>query len=633
MKTIASFKTMTRRALPILFLAVCLATYPSAATLTYSYDAAGRLTLVNYGDGAATRYTYDASGNLLSQAGLTTTLALASANPAISIGENSTLTITISFTQSTNTTITLSSSNLLVGTVPAAVVLPANTASVTVAVAGVGVGTTTITATLPAALGSRSAAFAVTVDVAGLPQTSFNIVNRGGFSITSLGAAGPLAAGYARIQAAAGSTTPAGLAFFGLRQNGILVTEAGVPASPLITSGRIYADVDGPVNTGVAMANPNAVAVTVNYNFSDAAGNNFGAGSTVLAAGEQKAAFLNQAPFNGSGTILGTFSFTSTAPIAVIALRGLNNERNEFLITTLPVASLDPPPVGQTVVLSHFADGGGWTTQVVLVNASDESLNGTVQFFSQGDATVPGQPVAVTIDGVTASSFVYGIPPRSSRRFRTSGAGTAIRAGSARIVPAPSYRPPTGLGIFGFKKDGFTVTEAGVPATTGSTALRMYAEASTTIQTGLAIANLAANSVTVFFELTTLAGAPTGLAGQVTVPANGQTALFLSQIPGFGSLPTPFQGVLRISTTSAAGLSLVGLRGRTNERGDFLITTTPPVDENAPASSAELIFPHFVDGGGYTTQFVLFSGAVGQAAVGTLKFFGQGGQPLNLKFK
>ena len=86
------------------------------------------------------------------------------------------------------------------------------------------------------------------------------------------------------------------------------------------------------------------------------------------------------------------------------------------------------------------------------------------------------------------------------------------------------------------------------------------------------------------------------------------------------------QGVLRIS--SAAAITVVGLRGRYNERGDFLITTTPPVAENEPASAAEMVFPHIVEGAGYTTQFILFSGRPAQASSGTLKFLSQAGQPL-----
>jgi hypothetical protein len=77
-------------------------------------------------------------------------------------------------------------------------------------------------------------------------------------------------------------------------------------------------------------------------------------------------------------------------------------------------------------------------------------------------------------------------------------------------------------------------------------------------------------------------------------------------------------------------VAVVSLRTRYNERGEFLITTTPATNEGSPSSSAELVFPHIVDGGGYATQFALFSGISGQATTGTLRFFGQDGQALNL---
>src|SRR5207249_3484254 len=114
-------------------------------------------------------------------------------------------------------------------------------------------------------------------------------------------------------------------------------------------------------------------------------------------------------------------------------------------------------------------------------------------------------------------------------------------------------------------------------------------------------------------------------------PAGGQTAKFLSQIPGLESLAPPFQGVVRVSSSSL--LSVIGLRGRYNEHGDFLITTTPPVDESATATDAELVFPHFVQGGGYTTQFILFSGSAGQQSSGTLRFFSQSGEVINVRLR
>jgi hypothetical protein len=70
-------------------------------------------------------------------------------------------------------------------------------------------------------------------------------------------------------------------------------------------------------------------------------------------------------------------------------------------------------------------------------------------------------------------------------------------------------------------------------------------------------------------------------------------------------LPKPFKGFVRISSVDNSDLAVVGLRGRTNERADFLVTTTPPVNENSTAAS-HTIFPHFADGGGFTTEFVMY---------------------------
>jgi hypothetical protein len=109
--------------------------------------------------------------------------------------------------------------------------------------------------------------------------------------------------------------------------------------------------------------------------------------------------------------------------------------------------------------------------------------------------------------------------------------------------------------------------------------------------------------------------------------------MFLNQVQGFAGLPAAFQGVLRIAAGAGTGISVVGLRGRFNERKDFLITTTPTVNEDDTASAQETAFPHFVDSGGYTTQFILLSGVKDQAASGKMRFFSQTGEPLLLHFR
>ena len=450
------------------------------------------------------------------------------------------------------------------------------------------------------------------------PVSSFTISNRGALSLTTPGGSGPTVVGSGRIQPSPGSTTPSGLAIFGFRQNSVLVTEAAVPASPAIRSGRIFAEVNGAVNTGLAIANPNNQPANISFLFTDADGQNFGQGNTTIAAGGQIAAFLDQSPFNSGHGVLGTFTFNSDVPVAAVALRGFTNERSEFLITTMAVAPLTAA-IGETVIFPHFADGGGWRTQIVLVNPTDEAISGTVQFIARD---VPN----------TLSS--YAIPPRSSRRFETSGVGPAVQVGSVWITPAANSKTPSGFGIFSFMSAGVTVSQAGVPASPAGSAFRLYVEASgengavNSIQTGMAIANASAAPANVNFELLTLNGVPTGLVGTTSIPESGHVAMFLNQIPGFSNVPIPFQGVLRVSTNAASPVSVTGLRGRYNERGDFLITTTPPINEST-SLPAELFVSHLVDAGGYVTQFILLNGS-STASSGVLRLSSQTGQPLAL---
>ena len=309
----------------------------------------------------------------------------------------------------------------------------------------------------------------------------FSVPDRGGFSVTSQDAEPMLRVGYGQVETDAGMTPPAGLAIFSSRVNGILVSEAGVPASAAVLEGRIFAETDGPVRTGLAMANPNdAARATIEFFFTNSDGIDSGHGTFTLGPREQIAQFLDEAPFNGGSEMWGTFTFTADLPVAVIALRGFVNERSEFLMTTLPVAPIAVPTTG-TVYFPHFAAGGGWTTQVILVNPTHALISGNVQFVSSGSQTEAAAPATLTLaDGRNGSTFSYAIPPRSATRLRTSNPAGPLEVGSVRAVPDPGQPAPSGVSIFAFQKDGMTVSEAGVPASTSGAAFRVYVEASGT---------------------------------------------------------------------------------------------------------------------------------------------------------
>ena len=483
----------------------------------------------------------------------------------------------------------------------------------------------------------------VNVSPAGASSQPFTLNNLQGTSVSTDGS-GNLSTGHGLIQANAGSTTPAGLAIVGLRQNNVFVSEVGVPASPPIRNGRLFAEVSGvhgtggAVNTGIAIANPNAGTATITFHFTNESGVDTPVQQVLVPPNGNVVKFLNEAPFNGGSNLRGTFTFNSDLAVGVIALRGYYTERpggSEFLITTLPVADTAAPTSTSAVLLPHFAEGQGWSTQIILVNPTDNTLTGAVHFFDAGTATTPALPASLMVDGQIGSTFNYTIPRRASLRLKTAGAGANVLTGSVRIVPANSSVSPSANVIFAYKFDGVTVSEAGVSEVHGN-AFRMYAEASGatdapgTVQTGIAIANAGANPTTVLFELFKLDGTPAGVPPtSVTLGPNAQNAQFLFQL--FPSLALPFKGLLRISSTVVAGISVVGLRGRYNERpGNFLITTTPATNEALPATNVFRAFPHIVNGGGYRTQFIVYSGAAGQAATGVVRFFTADGTPLSL---
>jgi hypothetical protein len=470
-------------------------------------------------------------------------------------------------------------------------------------------------------------------------KQNFQIANLSGTSSSSSGAGSSIQVGYADVLPGAGSSTPAGMAIFDLRENGVLVSEATVPATSLIQAGRTYAEIGGSVDTGIAIANPNDWPATITFYYTDSNGANILSGTTTVAAGSQISAFLDQAPFITTPAVpdlsaVRTFTFSSSQPVGVIALRGYTNQRGEFLMTTLPVSTLDSKPAA-AFAFPHYADGGGWMSKVVLVNPTDSGISGTIQFYSKGTSTAAGAPVVIATVGNSASSFNYAIPPRSAFTLQTADIGLAVQTGWISVTPGSGTSAPFGLVIFSLQSNGIRVSEAPVPAQPGSSAFRLYAEAAGdistqqagTIATGIAVSNPSSSNVTISFGLTNLDGTPAGSGGTMTVPAAGQIDMFLNQIPGFSSIPPSFKGILRIS---GANVFVTGLRGRYNERGDFLMTTTTPVDENAPPSSSELVFPQVPDGGGFTTQIILFSGTAGQSTSGALQFETQSGQPWGL---
>ena len=488
------------------------------------------------------------------------------------------------------------------------------------------IGTATIRVEVSDGEGGTAVA-EVSVDVlVVLPeQMSFDIPDRGAATSSTGGEADSQRTGYGRIRPAEGMATPSGIALFQFRNpEGVLITETTVPAAAPIRQGRFFAEVGGAIGTAVAFANPNDRASEISFYVTDTAGVRVKEGRFSLEARRHLAGLLNAAPFEVD-SVVGTFTFTASAPVAVIALRGVTNEAGEWVATTLPVGPVLPPPSPfsatstDPVLFPHFAAGGGWSTEVILLNPTGHRIEGMLEFRGP-DAT----PLAVTLtDGRTGSSFPFAIAADSAQRFITANPTGGTASGSVRATPAINTAAPSGLLVFSFAAEGKTVSQAGVAAGAGSafrvpvTAAGMPGQPGS-LRTGLAIANATAEETRVSLEITRPDGSLVPPLESLTLPPGGQTSLMLDEII---DLPEDFSsGLLRVSASDGA-VSAVALRIRINARGELKASTLWPQNETAPATFRDRFFAHLADTGGWTTELILFSGTAGEVSSGTLSLF------------
>ena len=139
---------------------------------------------------------------------------------------------------------------------------------------------------------------------------------------------------------------------------------------------------------------------------------------------------------------------------------------------------------------------------------------------------------------------------------------------------------------------------------------------------GIGVANPDTDEAIVQFTLVSLAGS-TLVSRSIPIPGKGQQAFFINELFA-GTVTLPFDGTLRV--TSTKGVAVTGLRGQYNERGDFLISATPAMPD-IPGT----VFPHIVDGGGYSMRFVFISRP--DSTGGSLRLSGTTGGKMSLELR
>ena len=411
-----------------------------------------------------------------------------------------------------------------------------------------------------------------------------------------------------------GSAMAAGSALFAYRNaDGVLVSEAGVGAAQPVTAGRIFVDQDGTL-TAVAFANPGSEAATATLELRDADGVQIDALPLPIAARGQTARFVSELFPGVPDGFVGTLTFVSDVPLTAITLRQTDNQFGEPLYTTLPIVDLDQVEERATV-FPHIAIGGGWVTQLILINPGSETLGGEIRIYKSD-----GTPL---VTDTVVGDFRYEVPPNGVYRIEL-GSAEPVAAGQAKLTPDAGQRAPAGTAVFQFYAGANLITEVAAAAEPTTSLFRIVVDYIGT-RTGIAVANPGDAPADLTITLRDRYG---DVESTITrnLPARNHLPIFVDEL--FGSVADGYSGLLEVSSTQL--VVPVTLKLTTNSRGDAVLTTLPVADLTRPPTGGFAVFPHIALGGGFTTRLILLNSSTATAADGSFEFFAPDGGALSV---
>lgn len=239
-------------------------------------------------------------------------------------------------------------------------------------------------------------------------------------------ASGP-AVGYAIATVEQGNTAPAGSAIFQFKSNDRVITESGVAAAASTTRARIFVD-NTRARTGLAIASADNPQTTVTFDLIERSGDSLQQTTRILPSRGHLSIFVDELFPDLPANFSGLLEITSPLPLAATTLRLSINQRNQPILTTLPIADLIRPILATSFIFPQVGFGSGYSTSLVFINADKTRvLTGIVSFLRPD-----GTPLATFLGGQSDSRFPYRV---------LAGSGIQLKPGqrvaAARIVLDP----------------------------------------------------------------------------------------------------------------------------------------------------------------------------------------------------
>jgi hypothetical protein len=230
--------------------------------------------------------------------------------------------------------------------------------------------------------------------------------------------------------------------------------------------------------------------------------------------------FIGQPAVNGSGELI----FVSNMDSGAAGIFSLDTSVNELYFPRVADGS--------------FGNQWAWRTTLILSNQDSSGAANIVVNFLNED----GSPMTLAIQNLNGSQFSFVIPARGSLELETKGMGE-VKTGWAKVQ---SDKKVSGIAIFSYYDGaGNYVSEVGVPATPRQSTFSLFVESRSDTNTAIVLTNPNASPASASLTLRDEQGNSLGTVTDLSVPANGEVAEYVTDLFQ-GNIPPDFHGTVEV---------------------------------------------------------------------------------------
>ncbi len=395
------------------------------------------------------------------------------------------------------------------------------------------------------------------------------------------------------------------------RESRVLVSETGFGAPPEVDAAMAFVDSRAEA-TRLHVANRQPDTLRLDFVLRDEQGNSIGSPAVRELGGGESASFQIQELFGR--TVSGSVGITGNGDFFLTAARTTANDRNEEIVTAIPVAYGNDGSGQSSLTIPRIQLGGGYDAQIVLLNPGDSQVDGTLRFV-----TALGEPMAEIGE---QGAVQYSIPANGTFVYEAGSTGNTAETGFLTVSAAGGA--PVGTAIVRFGKSGALVTETVVGGGSSNETWFAVDTYPSVVRHGridhrLTLANGEDEPADVRVIVYDPDGQVLTRTNQI-IPPNRQVEFTQVDLADKGR----FKGSIRV--VSDVPIAATSHRLVRNIRNETIVSNVPSM--SSPGGRPDgVVFPGFVDGPRNATQMFVLRKGTGPAD-GRLEFIDENGEPL-----